>query len=110
MPDREAVAPHEPDHVIAAQHGGQTARDNLAYACFDCNWIKRSNISSLDPDTGALTALYNPRLHNWTDHFRWDGPVIEPMTAVGRANVFFLRFNDPVQVEIRANLLRQGRF
>ncbi len=110
MPESEAVVPHEPDHIIATQHGGQTMRENLAYACFDCNRIKGSNISSLDPDTGVLTPLYNPRQHRWTEHFRWNGPIIEPLTALRRATAFFLRFNDPVQVEIRANLQGQGRY
>jgi hypothetical protein len=110
MPESEAVVPHEPDHIMATQHGGQTTRENLAYACFDCNRTKGSNISSLDPDTGTLTPLFNPRQHRWTDHFSWNGPSIEPLTAVGRATAFFLRFNDPVQVEIRANLQSQGRY
>lgn len=39
----------------AAPCSGKTAAANLAYACFDCNRIKGSNISSLDPDTGMLT-------------------------------------------------------
>lgn len=110
MPDTEAVAPHEPDHIIASQHGGKTTAANLAYACFDCNRIKGSNISSLDPDTGLLTPLYNPRTQQWAEHFRWNGAIIEPLTAIGRATVFFLRLNDPVLVEIRANLRRQGRY
>ena len=36
----ETLLPHEPDHVIARQHGGQTALDNLAYTCFQCNRYK----------------------------------------------------------------------
>jgi HNH endonuclease len=110
MPESEAVVPHEPDHIVATQHGGQTTLENLACACFDCNRIKGSNIASIDPNTGALTPLYNPRTQGWIEHFRWNGPIVEPLTAVGRATAFFLRFNDPVLVEIRANLQRQGRY
>ena len=32
--------PHEVEHVIAIKHGGQTATDNLALACFQCNRYK----------------------------------------------------------------------
>jgi len=35
MPDAEPVFPHEPDHIIALKHGGPTASENLAYACFE---------------------------------------------------------------------------
>lgn len=110
MPDWEAVVPHEPDHIVATQHGGQTALDNLAYACFDCNRIKGSNIASLDPDSGQITPLFHPRHQRWDHHFRWNGALIEPLTATGCATVFFLRLNDVVQVEIRANHQRQGRY
>jgi hypothetical protein len=68
------------------------------------NRIKGSNLSSLDPDTRELTPPFNPRIQHWTDHFRWNGPLIEPLAAIRRAAAFFLRFNDPVQVEIRATV------
>lgn len=110
MPDAEAIAPHEPDHIIAVQHGGKTNLDNLAYACFDCNHIKGSYIASRDPATGELTPLFNPRTDLWTEHFQWHGAVAEPLTPIGRATAFLLRFNDSIRVEIRENLLRQGRY
>jgi 5-methylcytosine-specific restriction endonuclease McrA len=37
LPESQAFFPHEPDHLIALKHGGQTASANLALACFDCN-------------------------------------------------------------------------
>ena len=52
---------YEVDHVIAEQHGGETALENLAYACLDCNRQKGPNIASLDPQTNELTPLFNPR-------------------------------------------------
>lgn len=84
--------------------------ENLAFACFECNRRKGSNIASLDPETGDLTPLYNPRMQEWSEHFRWNGSIIEPLTAMGRATASFLRFNDPVQVQIRANLQQQNRY
>jgi hypothetical protein len=110
MQDTETLLPHEPDHVIATQHGGQTALEYLAYACFQCNRFKGPNIASLDPTTGVLTALYNPRIAPWAAHFRLSEALIEPLTDIGRATVFLLRLNDPERVTIRANLLRQGRY
>lgn len=110
MPEAEVIVPHEPDHIIALQHGGPTTLENLALACFECNRHKGSNISSLDPDTGTLTALFNPRAQVWADHFHWNGSMIEPLTAVGRATAFLLRLNDPVQIQIRANLQDRNRY
>ena len=110
MSDPETLLPHEPDHIIATQHGGATTPGNLAYACFQCNRAKGPNIASLDPTTGLLTALYNPRSAAWADHFRLNGASIEPLTPVGRATAFLLRLNEPERVTIRANLLRHGRY
>ncbi len=110
MPDDEPVFPHEPDHIIAAKHRGQTTSENLAYACFECNRAKGSDIASLDPATGALTPLFNPRTQVWPAHFRFNGPVIEPLTAEGRVTVFLLHFNIPPRVAIRAMLLAEGRY
>ena len=110
MPDNEAVFPHEPDHIIAVKHGGPTVARNLAYACFDCNRAKGSDIASIDPATEALTALYSPRSQLWRDHFRSNGPVIEPITAVGRVTILLLKLNLPIRIAIRANLMHEGRY
>jgi len=37
MHEAGAFFAHQPDHVIAAQHGGQTDSENLALACIQCN-------------------------------------------------------------------------
>jgi hypothetical protein len=110
MPDSEPVYPHEPDHIIALKHGGPTTSDNLAYACFECNRAKGSDIASLDPDTGTLTPLYHPRTQQWSEHFHFAGAVIEPLTAVGRVTVFVLRLNQDARVAIRTTLLQAGRY
>jgi hypothetical protein len=110
MPDDEPLYPHEPDHIIALKHRGQTTSENLAYACFECNRAKGSNIASLDPVTSALEPLFDPRTQAWSEHFRFNGSVIEPLTAVGRVTAFLLRFNVPSRVAIRARLLAEGRY
>ncbi len=52
---------HEVDHVLAEKHVGRTELSNLAYACFWCNRHKGTDIASLDPQTGEVRQLFNPR-------------------------------------------------
>lgn len=95
LPEKFAAHRHEPDHVIAQQHGGETVLDNLALACMPCNRNKGPNIASIDPETGRLVALFDPRKQAWGAHFRWAGARIEPLTQEARATVRVLRLNDP---------------
>lgn len=81
----QAFFPHEPDHIIAQKHGGQPVADNLALACFDCNRFKGSDIASVDPVSGTLTPLFNPRTQRWAEHFELVDGRIAPLTAAGRA-------------------------
>jgi hypothetical protein len=101
--------PHEPDRIVAIQHGGETTLENLAYACFECNRFKGPNLSSIDPATGAVTPLFQPRTQQWSDHFHWDVAIIEPLTPTGRATVFLLRLSLEDRVSFRTNLLNQGQ-
>lgn len=108
LPDDAVLIKHQPDHIIATKHGGQTILDNLAYACYACNHQKGSDIASIDPETGHVTRLYHPRIDRWADHFRWDEARIEPASPIGRATVALLRFNESQRVATRANLRQQG--
>jgi 5-methylcytosine-specific restriction endonuclease McrA len=38
---------HTIDHIIAVKHEGTSEFDNLAWACFQCNSTKGSDIASL---------------------------------------------------------------
>jgi hypothetical protein len=105
-----ALFDHEIDHIIAEKHGGQTTDDNLAYACFECNRYKSSDIASIDPQTVKLTPLFNPRKQNWLDHFALEGSMIVPLTAEGRATVYLLRLNTEQRVHRREGLIRLGRY
>jgi len=73
-------------------------------ACFDCNRFKGSDIASLDPATGKLVALFNPRKQRWIQHFDLLRGVIVPLTPVGRATEKLLRLNLPARVEVRQRL------
>ena len=110
IPEDATLAPHEPDHIIGEQHGGATSLDNLAYACFRCNRFKGPNIATRDPQTGALTRLFNPRADHWQDHFALHGAQIVPLTAIGRGTSALLRVNDEARELLRAELIRQGRY
>ena len=89
------------EHIIARQHGGPDDLDNLAYACHHCNLLKGPNLTSLDPDTGALTELFHPRLDRWTKHFRIHTEKIVGLTAKGRATVFLMKMNVAHRSELR---------
>ncbi|HEX7774563.1 MAG TPA: HNH endonuclease signature motif containing protein, partial [Pyrinomonadaceae bacterium] len=67
----QAVPPHEPDHLIALKHGGQTTFENLALACFVCNRFKGSDIASIDAVTGELVGLFNPAHNDGSNTFGW---------------------------------------
>ncbi len=99
-----SFVPHEVDHIIAEKHGGDTTADNLAYACFECNRYKGSDIASFDPETEVLSLLFNPRKDRWVDHFRYEGGAIFPLTNVGRATVKLLRLNAHSRIQERITL------
>lgn len=110
LAEEDAFFPHEPDHIIAEKHGGATTAENLCFSCFDCNRFKGSDIASLDPMTGDLVPLFNPRTDSWGGHFQVVGGRVHPLTAVGRATVTLLKLNLAARVEIRATLARTGRY
>lgn len=89
------------EHIVARQHGGSDALTNLCLACNHCNLRKGPNLTSIDPDGGDVTALFNPRVHGWTEHFRVEAGQVIGVTAAGRATVFLLDMNATHRVELR---------
>jgi len=110
MPEGFSFLPHEPDHIVAEKHAGATTLENLAWACFFCNRHKGSDISSVDPISGRIVPLFNPRKQQWKRHFRLNGPRIEPLTANGRATAFLLQFNVQERLKDRRNLMASGNY
>lgn len=104
MPESGSFFPHEPDHIIAAQHGGAPIADNLALACIQRNRFKGPNIASVDPESRSIVPLFNPRTNRWDEHFRPKSGRIVPLTPIGRATAMLLKFNDPERVEARHKL------
>lgn len=94
LPESHSFLSHEVDHVIAEKHGGLTVLENLALACQQCNSRKGSDLSTLDPDTGVLVRLYNPRTDRWSDHFtRHPDGMIEGTTPIGRGTAYLLQMD-----------------
>jgi hypothetical protein len=89
------------EHVMPRRRGGDTALENLAWACPGCNLGKADRVEAPDPQTGRAVALFNPRRDAWTDHFRWEGHEIVALTSAGRATLAALDLNRPRRVLIR---------
>ena len=81
-----AFAPHEIDHIIAEKHGGLTEAENLALSCTLCNKHKGSDIASIDPETGEVIPLYNPRRDKWHEHFRLSNAEFIPLSTQRSCN------------------------
>jgi hypothetical protein len=105
----EAVA-FEIEHIIPRQHRGRTVLRNLAFSCLRCNKSKGPNLAGLDLHSGKLTPLFHPRRHKWTYHFRLDGPYIVGRTPISRVTVYVLNMNHPLRVELRRQLIEEGKF
>lgn len=108
--EEDAFFPYEADHIIAEKHGGATTDENLAWTCSVCNRYKGSDLTSLDPRTGRLARLYNPRQQKWRRHFRLMVAYIEPRTASGRVTEQLLRLNDQHRLDERAELISIGHY
>lgn len=97
----EPFFPYHVEHIRALQHKGPDTSDNLAYACNHCNLLKGPNLTSIDPDSGLITPLFNPRTQLWSEHFVINDGKLFGLTAVGRTTVFLLQMNAPHRVELR---------
>ncbi len=92
---------HQIDHIIALKHGGNTTANNLALACIDCNRYKGSDLTAIDPSSGAIVLLFNPRNQKWDEHFIVVDTYCLGQTPTGRATAALLRFNDSYRREQR---------
>jgi hypothetical protein len=95
-------------HVTPRQHGGTAAPENLALACPECNFAKGPNLFALEPGTGKIVRLFNPRRDKWGRHFRFSGARIVGKTPVGRASVALLRINSAERLRVGALLADLG--
>ena len=91
------------EHVIPRIHGGADELDNLALACIDCNLHKGTNLTGIDPQTDEVTELFHSRIHDWNEHFEWDGIYLIGTTATGRTTIRVLKMNSEDQIALRSS-------
>lgn len=108
--EADSVVTFEVDHIFPRKHGGPTILENLAYTCIICNRSKGSDIATADYPDGPLIPLFNPRIHNWADHFYLDDGMIVGDTDIGRATVRILGMNDVDRIMERRLQIRSGSY
>lgn len=98
------------EHIIPLAAGGNSDEENLWLACPLCNGFKGSQIHAVDPETGEIAPLFNPRRQNWHDHFEWraDGVEIQGVTPTGRATVGALKLNNEILTQARRRWVLAG--
>jgi len=60
---------YQVEHVFPESRGGLAAESNLAIACERCNRNKGDNIEWIDPFSGIVSPIFNPRCMIWDEHF-----------------------------------------
>ncbi len=99
------------EHIIPQIKDGTDEVLNLAYSCLACNSHKYISTKALDPVSGIIYPLYNPRTDTWASHFRWsvDYTQILGITPTGRATIEKLRLNRPNVINLRVVLSTIGK-
>src|SRR5262249_25135698 len=100
------LIPFHVEHIVPKQHGGFDDPDHLALACDRCNAYKGPNLTSVDPDTGTIIALFQPRRDVWSEQVALTGGLIVGLTPTGRATARLLNMNAPRRVELRKEWLQ----
>jgi hypothetical protein len=95
-PEILSAAPLSIEHLLPQSLGGGDESENLALACLRCNERRYNFTQGIDPETGKTESLFNPRQHQWREHFIWsaDGIQILGTTPIGRATCKRLDLND----------------
>ena len=95
-PQHLVMARLEIEHIIPLAQGGTDGEPNLWLACPLCNGHKSDKVAAIDPESGSLFPLFNPRRQVWSEHFAWtdDGVQIVGKTSIGRATVMALHLSD----------------
>ncbi len=91
------------EHIIPRACGGSFEESNLWLSCRRCNEYKGTKTDGIDPETGLIFPLFNPRQQVWKEHFAWskDGTLIIGLTPCGRATVAALQMNNADIVAVR---------
>jgi hypothetical protein len=103
-PQHLVMARLEIEHIKPVAPGGTREESNLWLCCPLCNRFKADRVAAIDPQTGEVVGLFNPRQdlwsthfqYLWSTHFQWspDGLRILGLTTVGRATAALLHLAD----------------
>jgi HNH endonuclease len=98
------------EHTIPRFKGGRNILENLALACQGCNNFKHTKTEVFDPVTNQTVPLFNPRQHQWSEHFRWQDDYMTAIgiTPIGRVTVKTLKLNRTGVVNLRRALFILG--
>jgi hypothetical protein len=109
-PDKYDPSPFVCDHVTPFVIGAGNTLSELAWACAGCNNHKYNKTHALDPQTGRLVPLFNPRRQKWSRHFTWssDSLMIVAHTATGRATIEALHLNRAELINVRRLMVIAG--
>src|SRR5439155_10585908 len=102
-----------PSNAITSSPASTAARPfsrTALGAVFTATVSRAATCPGVDPRTRRLTRLFHPRRRKWSQHFRWNGPVLVGRTAIGRTTIAVLRINLPARVDHRASLIAEGVF
>ncbi|MEM7535777.1 MAG: HNH endonuclease signature motif containing protein [Chloroflexota bacterium] len=110
-PEDHATETFEIEHIIPLSKGGTSEPNNLALSCSGCNSRKYNRTEALDPINDEMVALYNPRLHNWVEHYSWspDYTLLIAHTSIARATINALGTNRTQLVNMRLLLYSAGK-
>jgi len=109
MPELAApFVPFHVEHIIAKQHYVDNELSNLALACDRCNAYKGPNLASIDPTTGGIVKLFNPRIDEWKEHFHMADAAVRGLTPKGRASVHLLQMNARTRIQLREEWISSG--
>jgi hypothetical protein len=105
-PERFGLSTFNIEHIRPESQGGPTTAENLAFSCPGCNSFKSDKTESIDPLTGEMERIFNPRIDAWGDHFAWKDffSLIVGTTAIGRSTVLALQLNRVGVVNLRRAL------
>jgi HNH endonuclease len=90
--------------MIPRQHGGRDDLSNLALACNHCNLRKGTNLTGIDPESGQIVPVFNPRKEVRFEHFELRGLIVFGLTPTGRATARVLGINTLDRLDLRADL------
>jgi 5-methylcytosine-specific restriction endonuclease McrA len=100
----------EIEHIISLFEGGTNELINLAFSCSGCNNRKGYKIRAVDPISGVIVPIFNPRTDKWNEHFAWVDhfSIVEGITPQGRITVELLQLNRNGVVNLRKALFAYG--